>query len=108
MTTFNVEPRVERRIKGARALKIKTFHSQSTTMDPPTATMDLPTGWGKATYKDKKSFKRLSYYFNKEGLTSSCVPPPPQHYNEEASLHEDGDDFKKIRDLRLHFNKRSL
>jgi hypothetical protein len=60
-------------------------------MDPPTVMMDLPTGWGKATYKDKKRGKIIAYYFNKDGLISSQVPPPPQYYDVEASLHEDGD-----------------
>ena len=87
MATCNVKP-----TRGGQKAHRESLHLllYSQRWIHPTAMMDLPTGWGKAKHKDKKSGKRISYYFNKNGLASSRVPPPPQYYNDEASLHEDG------------------
>jgi hypothetical protein len=73
-------------------------------MDPPSTVMmeDLPTGWGTAQYRDRKSGILKSYYYNKTTGVSSTLPPPPHYYDDDEDS-DDSDTNKKSQDLRVLF-----
>jgi len=67
------------------------LHSEHQLLHLVVTTMDLSSGWSKATHKNPKTGETTCYYFNKEGLTSH-IPPPPADHDDESSLDDDGGD----------------
>ena len=73
-------------------------------MDPPTGTMDLPTGWGTAKCGHEESGEIASCFFNNQTGRSSIVPPPPHCHDDKDSNDSSAEDMKKKSgDLRVLF-----